>query len=180
MNISMIFPFYNEEKTIGLTINSLRHQTMKANEIIFIKDISMIYVFILILFVFLLNLTNQLYMGDSGSYLLGFSFSIFLITIYKFNQDISPFFIILLLWYPSYENLFSIIRKNIIKRSPMYPDAKHMHQLIYMQSGFYLLLCCLEDWRSLRSLLYLHLIFGGSKLIIVLILPIYLAHKSIF
>ena len=26
MNISMIFPFYNEEKTIGLTINSLRHQ----------------------------------------------------------------------------------------------------------------------------------------------------------
>ena len=32
---------------------------------------------------------------------------------------------------PSYENLFSIIRKNIIKRSPMYPDAKHMHQLIF-------------------------------------------------
>ena len=104
---------------------------LQLNELIFIKDISMIYVFILILFVFFLNLTNQLYLGDSGSYLLGFSFSIFLVTIYKFNQYISPFFIILLLWYPSYENLFSIIRKNIIKRSPMYPDAKHMHQLIF-------------------------------------------------
>ena len=38
MNISMIFPFYNEEKTIGLTINSLRHQTMKVNEIIFVDS----------------------------------------------------------------------------------------------------------------------------------------------
>ena len=104
---------------------------LQLNEIIFIQGISMIYIFILILLAFLLNLSNQLYLGDSGSYLLGFSFSIFLISIYKFNQYISPFFIVLLLWYPSYENLFSIIRKNIIKRSPMYPDAKHLHQLIF-------------------------------------------------
>ena len=104
---------------------------LQLNQLIFIKDISMIYIFILIFSVFLLNLSNQLYLGDSGSYLLGFSFSIFLISIYKFNQFISPFFIVLLLWYPSYENLFSIIRKNIIKRSPMYPDAKHIHQLIF-------------------------------------------------
>ena len=104
---------------------------LQLNEALFIKDISMIYVFILLLFIFFLNLTNQLYLGDSGSYLLGFSFSVFLISIYEFNEYISPFFIVLLLWYPSYENLFSIIRKNIIKRSPMYPDAKHIHQLIF-------------------------------------------------
>ena len=30
-----------------------------------------------------------------------------------------------------HENLFSIIRKNIIRRSPMYPDAKHIHQLVF-------------------------------------------------
>jgi len=104
---------------------------LQLNEVIIIKDISIFYIFILILFVFLLNLTNKVYLGDSGSYLLGFSFSIFLISIYKLNQHISPFFIVLLLWYPSYENLFSIIRKNIIKRSPMRPDAKHIHQLIF-------------------------------------------------
>ena len=104
---------------------------LQSNEALFIKDISMIYVFILLIFIFILNLRNQLYLGDSGSYLLCFSFSIFLISIYEFNQYISPFFIVLLLWYPSYENLFSIIRKNIIKRSPMYPDAKHIHQLIF-------------------------------------------------
>ena len=81
--------------------------------------------------VYLLNLANQLYLGDSGSYLLGFSFSIFLISVYNWNQHISPFFIVLLLWYPSYENLFSIVRKNILKRSPMHPDSKHNHQLIF-------------------------------------------------
>jgi len=104
---------------------------LQLNETITTKNISIFFIFVLILFVFLLNLTNQLYLGDSGSYLLGFSFSIFLISIYKFNQHISPFFIVLLLWYPSYENLFSIIRKNIIRRSPMYPDAKHIHQLVF-------------------------------------------------
>ena len=104
---------------------------LQLNEIIIIKNLSIFYIFIWILFIFLLNLTNQLYLGDSGSYLLGFSFSIFLISIYNWNQHISPFFIILLLWYPSYENLFSIVRKNIINRSPMYPDAKHIHQLIF-------------------------------------------------
>jgi|TARA_B110000971_G_scaffold22588_1_gene20415 UDP-N-acetylmuramyl pentapeptide phosphotransferase/UDP-N-acetylglucosamine-1-phosphate transferase len=104
---------------------------LQLNEIITTKNIDIFFIFVLILFVFLLNLTNQLYLGDSGSYLLGFSFSIFLISIYEFNQHISPFFIVLLLWYPSYENLFSIIRKNIIRRSPMYPDAKHIHQLVF-------------------------------------------------
>ncbi len=104
---------------------------LQLNEIIAIKDISIFYIFILLLTIFLLNLVNQLYLGDSGSYLLGFSFAIFLINIYNWNQHISPFFIVLLLWYPSYENLFSIFRKNVLKRSPMYPDAKHMHQLVF-------------------------------------------------
>lgn len=104
---------------------------LQLSEIIVIKDISIFYILILLLTVFLLNLANQLYLGDSGSYLLGFSFAIFLISIYNWNQHISPFFIVLLLWYPSYENLFSIFRKNVLKRSPMYPDAKHMHQLVF-------------------------------------------------
>ena len=104
---------------------------LQLNETIIIKNISIFYIIILILSVFLLNLVNQLFLGDSGSYLLGFNFSIFLISVYNWNQHISPFFIVLLLWYPSYENLFSIVRKNILKRSPMYPDAKHIHQLIF-------------------------------------------------
>jgi len=104
---------------------------LQFNEILIIENISIFYIFILLLTIFLLNFVNQLYLGDSGSYLLGFSFAIFLISIYNWNQHISPFFIVLLLWYPSYENLFSIFRKNVLKKSAMYPDAKHMHQLVF-------------------------------------------------
>ena len=100
------------------------------NEII-VNDIYFEHVISILFCVFVLNLFNQLYLGDSGSYLLGFIFSILLITIYNWNNHISPFFIILLLWYPCYETLFSIIRKNILKKSPMSPDANHLHQLVF-------------------------------------------------
>ena len=104
---------------------------LKLSDLISIENISILYLFIVLLFAFIINLKNKFFLGDSGAYLIGFIFSILLINIYKWNPELSPFFIILLLWYPSYENLFSIFRKNILKKSAMYPDAKHAHQLIY-------------------------------------------------
>ena len=77
------------------------------------------------------NILNKLYIGDSGSYLLGFVYSVLLLNIYHENNYISPYFIILLLWYPCFENLFSIIRKYRFKKSPINPDTKHLHQLIF-------------------------------------------------
>jgi len=90
-----------------------------------------IFLIIFLAFLFLLNLLNQFYIGDSGAYSLGFIFSFLLISIYLFNKNISPFFIILLLWYPCFENLFSIIRKYRFKKSPIFPDEKHLHQLLF-------------------------------------------------
>mgnify|MGYP001187905870 CR=1 FL=1 len=83
-----------------------------------------------LLILYFLNLFNKLYLGDSGAYLLGFIFSIELINLYLENI-ISPFFIILLLWYPAFENLFSILRKTNLKKSPIKPDTNHLHQLIF-------------------------------------------------
>ena len=83
------------------------------------------------LIIYLFNFFNNLYLGDSGSYLLGMIYSSFLINIYFNNQLISPFFIILLLWYPAFENLFSIIRKYLLGKNPLKPDKNHLHQLIY-------------------------------------------------
>ena len=84
---------------------------------------------LLVLLVF--NFMNKIYLGDGGSYLLGFLFAIYLIKLYMSNQHISPYFIILLLWYPCYENLFSIMRKYSYKLSPITPDTKHLHQLLF-------------------------------------------------
>ena len=96
-----------------------------------INEVFIKYILIILIITFFLNLFNKIYLGDAGSYLLGFTFSIFLINIYLENPQISPFFIVVLLWYPSYETLFSIIRKNIMNKSPMRPDSNHLHQQIF-------------------------------------------------
>ena len=83
-------------------------------------------------FIYILNLLNKLFLGDSGAYLLGFSYAILLINIFDKNGNVSPFFILLLLWYPGFEILFSIIRKNNNKNSPFLPDTNHLHQIIFL------------------------------------------------
>ncbi len=91
------------------------------------------YLFLIILFSYFLNFSNKFFLGDSGSYLTGFIFSFYLINLYDVNQHISPFFIVLLLWYPSFETLFSMLRKKILNRSSMRPDSNHLHQLIFFK-----------------------------------------------
>ena len=98
---------------------------------LFLTDINLLLIVVSLISLLVLNFYNKMFMGDSGSYLLGFVAGYFLIVTYLKNPFISPYFIVLLLWYPAFENLFSIIRKNILKRSPMKPDSNHLHQLIY-------------------------------------------------
>ena len=96
-----------------------------------ITQFEILYFMACLFFLLLFNFFNKLYIGDSGSYLLGFSFGIFLIAIYESNSTISPFFIVLLLWYPCFENLFSIIRKYRFNTSPLKSDNKHLHQMLF-------------------------------------------------
>jgi UDP-N-acetylmuramyl pentapeptide phosphotransferase/UDP-N-acetylglucosamine-1-phosphate transferase len=84
------------------------------------------------IYLILFNIFNQLYIGDSGSYLIGFLFGYFLLQINESNQLLSPYFIALLLWYPAFEILFSIIRKIKFKKSPFKPDNKHFHHLLFL------------------------------------------------
>lgn len=81
---------------------------------------------------FILNFFNKLYLGDGGSYFLGLLFALCLINTYQINNNISPYFIVCLLWYPAFENLFSIIRKKNSSGSPLNPDTNHLHQIIFL------------------------------------------------
>ena len=85
-----------------------------------------------LIIIFILNFSQKLYMGDSGAYLIGFYTSINLINFYNDNLAISSFFIVLLLWYPAFENFFSIVRKKNLDKSPLKPDNKHLHHLIFL------------------------------------------------
>ena len=97
-----------------------------------ISNIEIYYLIYIFLIIFIFNLSNQFFLGDSGAYFLSFFIGFTLIEIYKVNSQISPYFIILLLWYPCFENLFSILRKLIKKKSALRPDNEHLHQFIFI------------------------------------------------
>jgi len=99
------------------------------NSIISNQSINLI-IFTLFLLL-LLNIFNVLMLGDSGAYLLGFFMGLLIISSHTNNTDISPYFFILLIWYPCFENLFSILRKLKREFSPLKPDSKHLHQLVF-------------------------------------------------
>ena len=82
------------------------------------------------------NFLNLLFMGDGGSYLISLLFGYILISLYNASSDISPYYIILILWYPCFEILFSLIRKSLANKSPMKPDNYHLHQLIFFYYKF--------------------------------------------
>ncbi len=97
-----------------------------------IDSLDLNYFGLVIIYLYFLNLFNRLFIGDSGAYLLGLFFALLLIKIYELDNNFSPFFVILLLWMPCFENLFSIIRKFVNKTSPTSPDNSHFHQLFFL------------------------------------------------
>ena len=110
--------------TIALLNNNFEYSNfLQENELFYIS----FYLFIFLIF----NQSNLFFIGDSGAYSLGLIFSFLLINIYEENPNISPFYIILLVWYPCFELLFSVLRKFNINFSPVRPDIRHLHQLIY-------------------------------------------------
>ena len=85
---------------------------------------------IVLLILLLFNFFGKIILGDSGSYLLSFFIGIYLIHFSNSTDSFSPFFIILLLWYPCFELLFSIIRRIIYNKKVYEPDTNHFHQIL--------------------------------------------------
>ena len=82
--------------------------------------------------IYIFNFFGKIYLGDGGAYLISFVAGVTLIKFSNDNYLVSPYYIVALLWYPAYENLFSIIRKKISKKTPSTPDNEHLHQFIYL------------------------------------------------
>ena len=89
---------------------------------------------ILCMLVFLkFNIPNaQIFLGDSGAYLVGAFIALSVIKSSVLNPNISPFFFCVLLIYLFFEVFFSFFRKIFIARqSPLLPDGKHLHMNLY-------------------------------------------------
>ena len=111
--------------SITLVCNILGLQS--ENKFIYIFN----YVQILFIF-FIFNALGKSFLGDGGSYALSFIVGIYLIDLSSFNYQISPWFVALLLWYPAFENLFSIIRRQRYSFKLAKADTLHLHHLFFL------------------------------------------------
>ena len=100
-------------------------------QIIFLK---IILIILSILFIF--NFFNLIYLGDNGNYVISIIFSLIIISYINDNlSKLSPILAINILWYPAFENLFTIIRRFSFNENIETADKKHLHNLIL---NFYL------------------------------------------
>lgn len=76
---------------------------------------------------------GKIFLGDGGSYTIGFLIAFISINLVGSHQgSISPFTVLLLVAYPFTEALFTIFRRKFIhKTRAMQPDSLHLHQLIF-------------------------------------------------
>ena len=74
---------------------------------------------------------GKIFLGDGGSYFMGFVIAVASILLVDENKEVSAWFPLLLCIYPIFETLFSIYRRKIRNTGSMSPDGFHLHTLIY-------------------------------------------------
>jgi UDP-N-acetylmuramyl pentapeptide phosphotransferase/UDP-N-acetylglucosamine-1-phosphate transferase len=88
-------------------------------------------IIIIIFFVFYVaNLFQKAFLGDNGTYVISAFMSIYVINFINLNHNISPLLALNLLWYPAFENLFTIIRRLVNDKEVQIADRAHLHTLI--------------------------------------------------
>jgi len=76
------------------------------------------------------NIRGKIFMGDSGSYFLGFVVSALSIILVTKTHAISPFFPLLAVFLPVFDTLFAIHRRHQLKKNPFEADRRHLHHML--------------------------------------------------
>lgn len=116
---------------VGYYILVLSILILVSSKFDLILNQNIFFLLIILIVIYFLNFFEKIYLGDSGSYLLSFFVAFFVLDFSYNNSLVSPYFIGLLLWYPAFENLFSILRRSSFKERVYMADQLHLHQLIY-------------------------------------------------
>ncbi len=106
---------------IGIYLSQLSTPENLPNSEIIIK--------IFVIF-FCANLLQKSFLGDNGTYVISGFMSIYIIDFINMNNSISPLLALNLLWYPAFENLFTIMRRIFYKKKVQVADRAHLHILI--------------------------------------------------
>jgi UDP-N-acetylmuramyl pentapeptide phosphotransferase/UDP-N-acetylglucosamine-1-phosphate transferase len=73
---------------------------------------------------------GKLFLGDGGSYFIGFALAWVAVLLIERNPKVSAFAALMICVYPVTEVLFSIYRRKIRKENPVMPDRLHFHSLV--------------------------------------------------
>jgi|TARA_B110000483_G_C18192398_1_gene541510 hypothetical protein len=98
--------------------------------IYYLRNSILIFMLATVIFV-IFNFFGKNFLGDGAIYGLSFFIGYILIRISSFDDSISPYFIANLLWYPAFENLFTILRRSFNRGKNYLPDNKHLHQMVF-------------------------------------------------
>ena len=73
-----------------------------------------------------------IFMGDGGAYFMGFMLAELALLLVKRHAEVSPWFALLLFFYPTVETGFSMYRRRVLRGvSIASPDACHLHSLVF-------------------------------------------------
>lgn len=73
---------------------------------------------------------GKIFLGDGGSYFVGFGLGWVAVLLIERNPQVSPFAALLVCVHPVTEVLFSIYRRKIKRLHPGHPDRLHFHSLV--------------------------------------------------
>lgn len=73
---------------------------------------------------------GKLFLGDGGSYFVGFALAWVAILLIERNPTVSPFAALLICIHPVSEVLLSIFRRKLKKMNPGHPDRLHFHSIV--------------------------------------------------
>ena len=95
------------------------------------SDLEFIIISVPILFFLILNLKSETFIGNSGTYFLGFFISIIIINVYKSsNFDLRADEIVLIMFYPVFDSLRLFIERLTKKKNPLIGDKNHIHHYL--------------------------------------------------
>jgi len=95
------------------------------------KDLIFLFFLLQISFLIFNYPFGKIFMGDFGAYFNAFFLSSLIIEFISSHNSFSSMIAILVLFYPCYELLFSVIRKIKKNRNPFKPDSDHLHLRIF-------------------------------------------------
>jgi len=94
----------------------------------FNMQVNLLYLMIpLVIFLVFNYPWGKIFMGDFGAYFYGFMMSTITITFFGEHPELPTWGAVLILFYPAFELLFSVLRKIYKKKDPTKPDPNHLH-----------------------------------------------------